>query len=213
MVHKGDYGLLTRPGKKDVRVELKKRRFHWNLKNGAIAEVVFGRSSQKLWTYIYDPKQIQKFTGFRFYPFRAKAIVNARYKAHVPKAISYKTVQGDPRQVYSVGSLTFDLEGQRHKLTAYNWQDLDEKLKYIAVIFTDLKAGKETYGGGRELAIPLKAELKDGDVVLVDFNRTQNFYCAHTPYWHCPTGLQENLLVAVNAGEMVPLKKIVSRKR
>gem|GEM_PF-5757287 len=210
--NKGGYARLVRPGLAPVKIDPANKRYHWTLPNGAIAEVVYGASSGKVWTYIYDPDQIKTFTGFRFYPFDPDAVVTGVFTKTKVVPVSYKTVQGDTRKVYKVGKVTFPLRGKTHTLTAYNWQGSSEKLKYIAMIFTDLRAKTETYGGGRELAVKLKVEPKDGDKITLDFNRTGNFYCAHSPFWHCPTGLQEALPVATLAGEMNPLKKI-ARKR
>lgn len=208
----GDHGLLTRPGAKDQKVSLQQKRFHWTLPQGHIAEVVYGSSSGKVWSYIYDPKQIQKFSGFRFYPFDPEAVVEGVFKPSSAQSISYKTVQGDQREVFKVGQVEFQFRGRTHTLSAYNWQDPSEKLNYIALIFTDLKAGSETYGGGRELAVEFEKVPGPGEKITLDFNRTGNFYCAHSPFWHCPTGLQQKLKVASRAGEMNPLRKI-SRKQ
>ena len=204
-------GLLTRAGKKDQQVDAATKRFDWKLKNGGIAEVVYGSSSQKVWGYIYDPEQIKKFSGFRFYPFNRSAVVAGEFRPAESKPVSYRTVQGDHRQVYVVGQVSFTLHGKSFRLPAYNWQPPDEKINYIALIYTDTQAGRETYGGGRELVVNLAKPPTGKTQLTLDFNRTSNFYCAHSPFWHCPTGLQKPLTVAVKAGEMLPIKKIATR--
>ena len=203
-------GHLTRAGKRDEKVSSDKKRFHWSLKNGAIAEVVYGTSSDKVWGYIYDPDQIKQFAGFRFYPFNPSAVVPGQFTSHKRKVVSYKTVQGDQRIVSLVGHVDFELHGQAFKLKAYNWQPEGEALKYIALIYADATAGKETYGGGREMVVMLPGGVKNGMELTLDFNRTTNFYCAHSPFWHCPTGLQEKINISVKAGEKLPLRKIAS---
>ena len=210
--NQGTDALVVRPGAKDQTVSAKRRRFHWTLTNGAIAEAVYGSSSNKVWAYLYDPEQIKKFTGFRFYPFDPKAIVKGVWNSWArSKPISYRTVQGDSREVFQVGEVTATLRGKSLNFKAYNWQDPEEELKYVALIFTDLTGGVETYGGGRELIVPFDKPLKDKSPMVLDFNRTNNFYCAHSPFWHCPVGLQQKVDVAVKAGEMNPLKKISHR--
>ena len=179
------------------------------LPNGLIAEVVFGKRVKKMWTYLYDPQQIQKFTGFRFYSFNPKAVVEGTLKKQKPRFVSYKTVQGDPTQVNQLGNVSFILHGKEFFLPAYNWQKKSENINYLAVVFSDLSGGKDTYAGGRELVIELPGGIKDGMKFQMDFNRTMNFYCAHSPFWHCPVGLQKKLPIEVKAGEMLPLKKIV----
>lgn len=186
-----------------------KRRRTFELPNGAIAEVVYGRRSAKLWGYLYDPEQIKDFTGFRFYPFNIKAITHGIFKSQKPHVVSYKTVQGDPTEVTQVGNISFVLHGKEFFLPAYSWQKMGTPLKYVEVVFTDQAKGVETYGGGRSLTIDIEKGLKDGQKLQLDFNRTINFYCAHSPFWHCPTGLQKYLDVKVAAGERLPLKKIV----
>ncbi|MCB0379299.1 MAG: DUF1684 domain-containing protein, partial [Bdellovibrionales bacterium] len=173
---------------------------------------VLGKRVGKLWGYVYDPDQIKKFTGFRFYPFNPQAIIKGVYTQRGRQVVSYKTVQGDLTEVAKVGEVKFEWEGKSYALNAYNWQKPGEPLEYIALIFVEPTAGQETYAGGRELVIDITNGKVKKQFVTLDFNRTTNFYCAHSPFWHCPTGLQQTLDVATKAGEMLPLKKIVSRK-
>ncbi len=193
--------LFDQPNKRRKKVELP---------NGAIAEIVYGKRSQKLWTYLYDPEQIKQFTGFRFYEFNPQAIVKGSLKVHPPRFVSYKTVQGDATQVNQVGNVSFHLMGQDFYLPAYNWQKKGEKITYVALVFSDNTAGLETYPGGRELVVDTPAGLHQNQELTLDFNRAMNFFCAHSPFWHCPVGLQKKLEVKVNAGEMLPERKIVN---
>jgi uncharacterized protein (DUF1684 family) len=185
-----------------------KRRRNFEIKNGAIAEVVYGKRNQKMWAYLYDPDQIKSFKGFQFYPFNQQVVVTGRFKSQKPRFVSYKTVQGDPTRVRQIGNVSFNLYGKDFYLPAYNWQPQGEAVNQVALIYTDETRGSETYGGGRELMADLPLGLKDNQEVKLDFNRTVNFYCAHSPFWHCPVGLQKHLPVAVKAGEKLPLSKI-----
>lgn len=192
-----------------LKNKAQQRRQQIPLSFGHIAEVVFGKRNGKMWGYVYDPQQIKKFTGFRFYPFNDKALVTAQFKKQKPHFVSYKTVQGDPTKVLQVGNVSFSFQGQDYYLPAYNWQPEGEKINYIALVFTDNSRGQKTYGGGRELVIDLANGLQDKQKLSIDFNRSMNFYCAHSPFWHCPVGLQKHLNVDLKAGEMLPLKKII----
>ena len=194
-----------------LSLEEGKRRQSFPLENGAIAEVVFGKRVHKMWTYLYDPEQIKSFTGFRFFDYNPSAIFNGHFKKQKPHFVSYKTVQGDETRVRQVGNISFSVNGKDHFLPAYNWQAEGEPLKYLAVVFTDLSAGKQTYAGGRELVVDTPSGVVDGMVVKLDFNKTVNFFCAHSPYWHCPVGLQKKLNLNLQAGEMLPLKKVATR--
>ena len=188
-----------------------KRRRKIKLANGLIAEVVLGKRVGKLWTYLYNPEQIKKFTGFRFFPYNPSAVVEGVFKKTKRKSVGYKTVQGDATVVYKVGNVSFILNEKETYLSAYSWQKPGEVMRSIALVFVDETSKTSTYPGGRELVIRLARSPKDGEKLELDFNKTINFYCAHSPFWHCPVGLQEPIKTRVDAGEMLPLKKIATR--
>ena len=69
------------------------------------------------------------------------------------------------------------------------------------IYFRDATTGKGSYEVGRYVSVE-----RDGDEVIVDFNRTYNPSCALSPYYNCPIPPRENhLSVAIRAGEMAPL--------
>jgi uncharacterized protein (DUF1684 family) len=71
---------------------------------------------------------------------------------------------------------------------------------YLFVPFKDLSSGKETYGGGRYLDFETTA-IKE-DLVILDFNKAYNPYCAFSSGFSCPIPPKENHLnVRVEAGE------------
>jgi len=192
-----------------VKNEPDKRRKTLKLPNGAVAEVVFGKRNQKMWGYLYDPDQIKKFSGFQFFPYNEGAVVKGIFKAQKPRFVSYKTVQGDPTKVRQLGNVSFIIHGKEFYLPAYNWQKPGKRITYVALVFTDNTKGVETYGGGRELVIDLPNGIEETLELSIDFNQTLNFYCAHSPFWHCPVGLQKHIDVKVNAGEKLPKTKIM----
>jgi uncharacterized protein (DUF1684 family) len=68
------------------------------------------------------------------------------------------------------------------------------------VVFGDGTNGSQTYGGGRFLEA-----TRDGDAVILDFNRAYNPPCSFTPYATCPLPVDDNRLpVPVTAGEKHP---------
>ncbi|MDO7846415.1 DUF1684 domain-containing protein [Hymenobacter sp. M29] len=70
----------------------------------------------------------------------------------------------------------------------------------LFVPFTDNTNGRETYGGGRYLDVPLPAPDSTG--LTLDFNRAYNPYCAYNNDYSCPVPPAENRLrVAIPAGE------------
>lgn len=184
----------------------------WKLPNGSIITLQVGKTSQKLWAYVFDPSQIKKFTGFRFFPYNSKAIIKAQVSFFDErKKISHVTYQNIPTHIWRVGTVQFEFDNKKHQLSAFSWQKPDQKLKYIALIFSDGTAPKWTYGGGRELIVRLNTAKPLPSSVTLDFNRTINFYCAHSPYWHCPVGIQEELKTSLFAGEMLPKEKLVKK--
>lgn len=187
------------------------RRYEFTLSNGVIVRLVYGRRNSKMWAYLFDPEQIKQFTGFRFYDYNPKAVVKGTFKKLKTKLVGHKTVQGDPAKVWKVGNVSFKINGKETYLSAYSWEKGVDFPSRFALIYVDETAGKETYGGGRELMIELDRPVKNGQVFDVNFNKTVNFYCAHSPFWHCPVGLQEPLKVSLKAGEMLPLRKVVSK--
>jgi len=65
-------------------------------------------------------------------------------------------------------------------------------------VIADAGSGRETYGGGRFLHVP----VPQGDRLILDFNRAINPPCAFTPFAVCPLPPAENRLpFAITAGE------------
>jgi uncharacterized protein (DUF1684 family) len=70
----------------------------------------------------------------------------------------------------------------------------------LFVPFTDATNGRETYGGGRYLDVPLPPA--DSTRLTLDFNRAYNPYCAYNNDYSCPVPPAENRLrVNIPAGE------------
>lgn len=208
VLSKEGQALLIRPHFKPQKIG--HERFYWDSKNGIKARLSIGRTSKKLWAYTFDPEQIKKFSGFRFFPFNPKAIVKAYFERTPTKVIDFKTYQNDTSKVRIVGEVTFSFEKKTIKLPAYNWEQDKEQLSYIALIFTEPSSPKFTYAGGRELIFKFSDKGSESQRITLDFNRTINFYCAHSPLWHCPVGLDTKISQSFYAGEMLPKEKIVS---
>jgi hypothetical protein len=90
--------------------------------------------------------------------------------------------------------------GGRREVRVYAYQPtfVQERDAGLAVLFTDLTTGRETYPTGRYLDL---AAPEDGRYTL-DFNAAYNPLCAYTHVYNCPIPPRENALpVAVRAGE------------
>ncbi|MFE9423150.1 DUF1684 domain-containing protein [Kitasatospora sp. NPDC006697] len=108
------------------------------------------------------------------------------------------TVEGLEHVYESPGTVEFELNGETHRLTAFNGPTPGS----LFALFTDATSGVTTYAANRHLAIP--APDAEGRVVL-DFNRANNLPCAYTDLATCPLPPAENHLpVAIEAGEQLP---------
>lgn len=140
---------------------------------------------------------------------------NYRVKASFERIIDTKgfnmgTSTGLKRKHYKYGLLTFKIKDTVVHLYVYQQKDLmqNEKYKdYLFVPFGDATSGFESYGGGRYLDLRF-SDVKDS-IVILDFNKAYNPYCAYTEGYDCPIPPKENLLtIAITAGEKNYGKKI-----
>jgi uncharacterized protein (DUF1684 family) len=145
-------------------------------------------------------------TGFRGTPAYApdpRWVTTGRYVAFdEPRPVTVGAAVEGLQHVYdSPGQLTFDLDGQTQRLTAFNGKDPGSLL----VLFTDATSGVTTYAANR--ALQIDAPDSDGNVTL-DFNRAANLPCAYTDFATCPLPPAENRLpIAVEAGEKTPYER------
>jgi uncharacterized protein (DUF1684 family) len=99
------------------------------------------------------------------------------------------------------GHLDFVIHDTSCRLTVF--QNMDYKDHpvyggYLFVPFSDKTNGKESYGAGRYIDIPVPT----GNTILLDFNEAYNPYCAYSDRWSCPLVPLENYLeVNIPAGE------------
>ncbi len=92
-----------------------------------------------------------------------------------------------------MGRVEFSLNGVNCELEA---EKSDDKLLFH---FTDVTSKVTTYGGGRKFSVP----LPEGNEIILDFNLTENWPCAYTPFATCPVVPQENRLsIKIEAGEI-----------
>ena len=93
------------------------------------------------------------------------------------------------------GYLTFTVDGQEWRLDALLEEEGAERL---FIMFADATSGRETYGAGRFMYVPLPVE----GVVPLDFNLAYNPPCAFNEFATCPLPPRQNRLkVRIDAGE------------
>lgn len=144
-------------------------------------------------------------TGFlRFYEpdpaYRIKATF-VRMKHSKPFDIETHSGKKKPYQCY--GKLQFSIAGKLQTLEVYQGLDLVKQpsLKdYLFIPFSDLTNNETTFGGGRY--IDLRTGDIKNDVLLLDFNKTYNPYCAFAEGYSCPIPPDANKLdIRIEAGE------------
>jgi len=133
-------------------------------------------------------------------PARATRVLNAPV---FQIAVFTGQAQGQQYMRYAVLEMT--LNGKPISLTVYRNMDLASKPDYVDYLFlpfTDLTNGNETYAGGRYIDLREK-DFKD-NVVMIDFNKAYNPYCAFGGNYVCPKPPDENRVpMPVKAGEKI----------
>lgn len=143
------------------------------------------------------------FTRTPAYTPDPRWVVEGRFLPYdQPRPVTVGAAVEGLEHVYdSPGQVEFELEGARHRLTAFNGRGPGA----LMVLFTDKTSGVTTYAANRSLQIA--APDADGRVTI-DFNRAGNLPCAYTDLATCPLPPAGNRLpVAVEAGERIPLER------
>ncbi len=136
------------------------------------------------------------FAGLEYFEIDDAWAMRARFHPYVPaKRIPIANVLGMVEDMESPGYLTFDADGQEWRLDAL----LEEKgAKSLFLMFADATSGRETYGAGRFMYVPLPV---NGEVPL-DFNLAYNPPCVFNEFATCPLPPRQNRLkLKVDAGE------------
>ena len=138
----------------------------------------------------------KNFLGLDYFPIGDEWVFDARFEPHQPlQQIKIVNILGMEENMASPGALVFTKNGRQWRLDAV----LEEPdAKELFVMFTDGTSGRETYGGGRFLYVPLPTAGK----VRVDFNKAYNPPCAFNDFATCPLPpFQNRLALRVEAGE------------
>jgi uncharacterized protein len=139
---------------------------------------------------------MEDFQGLHYYP----ADLDARVKVQLAPFASgpvqriITDSKGKPRVLKYFGSFKFNYKGTLCQLPAL--QFADDSSHYF-VMFKDKTNGKETYGGGRYIGLPI-FELTG----ILDFNQAYNPYCHYNHDYACPVVPEDCILpVSIQAGE------------
>lgn len=140
----------------------------------------------------------------RFYDADSTFRVTAKVEKIIsPNTFMMATFIGPSQEYLPYAKLKFTLKGKQMELTVYrstSLMSIAEYKDYLFLPFTDETNGNDTYGGGRYIDLR-EAEFKDNLLVL-DFNKAYNPYCAFSSAYSCPKPPDENkLAVTIKAGE------------
>jgi uncharacterized protein (DUF1684 family) len=136
----------------------------------------------------------QNFKGFKYYPIDPEYCITAKYfRYDPPKSVKTLDIIGTEAESLYLGQAQFSVNGNHCTLEA------EKNGEKVLFHFDDKTKIDTTYGGGRKFSVP----IPQGDKVILDFNRAENWPCAYTPYATCPvTPIENRLSVRIEAGEM-----------
>jgi len=151
-----------------------------------------------------SPIKKEDVHNLRFYNPDEKYKVNAQFiKTQLALPFDMATLDGKKRKYIEYGTLMFDLNGKKLALKIYQNLSLMDQPEYQDLLFlpfTDLTNDKETYSGGRYLDFHIP-DIKN-NVLILDFNKAYNPYCAYSNDYSCPKPPEENNMKAeIKAGE------------
>ena len=141
------------------------------------------------------------FKSLDFYPINDKFIVEARFvRTKKEKVFEMKTSTTRLPKYKKYGELSFILDSKSFKLNVYQNIDLSKKegyKDYLFLPFSDLTCGKESYIGGRYIDM----RFPKSEMVIIDFNKAYNPYCAYNHKYSCPiVPLENDLQIEILAG-------------
>jgi uncharacterized protein (DUF1684 family) len=146
-------------------------------------------------------EEVATFTALEFFPVSKKYRVEADFKL-TPDTEPFQMPTTTSRLVWyrKFGEASFKLDDKELALAIYQNQELIKKEGYEDYLFLpykDFTNGVETYGGGRYIDM----RIPEGDVIVIDFNKSYNPYCAYNYKYSCPIPPEENHLdVEIRAG-------------
>jgi len=150
-------------------------------------------------------KKTHLFQGHSFFPIDSTYRVQAVFTPE-KSDLFLATSTSRYAEYTKLGTLTFELHGERFSLTIlYNegFSSSEEYVNKAFVPFMDLTNGESTYTNGRYCYVDLPKE--EGDIVTLDFNKSTNPYCAYVSGYSCAVPPDENnLSIEILAGVQDP---------
>jgi uncharacterized protein (DUF1684 family) len=141
------------------------------------------------------------FKTLDFFPINEKLFVVAKFiRTANEKLFKMKTSTDRKPLFIKYGEAHFEIDGKPFQLNVYQDVEFSKKAGFeddLFLPFFDLTCGKQSYIGGRYL--DLKAPKSN--VILIDFNKGYNPYCAYNHNYSCPkVPLENDLNIEITAG-------------
>ncbi len=151
------------------------------------------------------PYQRKGFRGLDYFPVDKKYRVEAiLVKDSVQKTIVMKTSTSRAPEYIKYGIVKFEIDTFHLGLSVFQYTkllDQPNQERHLFIPFRDETTSLETYGGGRYIDSEIPEE---GNVLILDFNKAYNPYCAYNHKYSCVLPPDENQLpVRIEAGERV----------
>lgn len=167
-----------------------------------LAQIEPGVEGLRVSVYNQDNPAPSAFKGVEYFPYTAAFSVRARFEAAPElKAEDFETSRGWSKRFYKAGEAVFSLAGREQRLPFYVGEKDPAKIKEMSAFFLDGLTGKETYGVGRYIDIPVTGFPPKE--ILIDLNFAYNPNCARSPHYNCPQA-KVTLNADVRAGEKRP---------
>lgn len=141
------------------------------------------------------------FEGIARWPVDPDWVFDAEWVPYdPPRPIKIGTIIGTVEEMPAWGQFRFRKGLRTYALDAVLEVPGDTEL---FVMFKDDTSGRETYGAGRFMYIPIPADPTKPGTVRVDFNKSYNPPCAFNEFATCPLPPAQNWLtgIAITAGE------------
>lgn len=151
-----------------------------------------------------SPIKYQHVQHLRFFDINEGYKVKAKIELiEDSEGFMMSTHSGDQRKYFKYAKVKFELNGKKHELYLYQSKRLmssEEYKDYLFLPFTDDTNYKSTFGGGRYLDFKIE-DIQNG-ILIIDFNKAYNPYCAYAGGFSCAIPPKENdLKIEIAAGE------------
>ena len=146
-------------------------------------------------------EDLKTFKNLNFFKIDSKYIVEAKLvRTKKEKVFKMKTSTDRLPEYKKYGELYFKVNGKDLKLNVYQNIDLIKKKEYknyLFLPFTDLTCGNDSYTAGRYIDL----RIPKSNIIIIDFNKSYNPYCAYNYKYSCPiVPAENNLAIEIKAG-------------